>query len=176
MLNHLSLYELTTEALAIESLLDQLGGEIPDGEIEGAIDALLADNSRRLDDKLDAYAALITSVKVRAVFRHQEAKRLGQLAHLDQVKAEKLLERLKLYFERTGEGKVETPRFSISLVSNGGKRPLLLDEALDPATLPAELRRHRYEADRERIRQMLEAGAAYSFARLGERGSSIRIK
>lgn len=46
----------------------------------------------------------------------------------------------------------------------------------NPELLPAQFRRVRYEVDKDAVRQMLESGAQLSFARLGERGTSIRIR
>jgi hypothetical protein len=82
-------------------------------------------------------------------------------------------ERLKIFFELTGRTKEETARFKFSLVQNGGKLPLIVDD-VSPYDIPDDYTKK--ELDREIIREVLETGFSLDFARLGERGTSIRIR
>ena len=70
---------------------------------------------------------------------------------------------------------VETARYKLTLANNGGKAPLIVDDefVLD---LPDEYLEWSAEPDRAKIRAALEAGEVLTFARLGERGQSMRIK
>jgi hypothetical protein len=167
---------MTSEALAIDALLEELGGEIPDGEVGEAISALLDEHTEDLNGKVDGYVALIAEYDARAEFRRRESKRILALAIDAERKAEMLRERLKLYFERTGRPKIETGRFVVSVVRNGGVAPLLMD--VDPEKLPEEFRREvvTYRADSDAIRAALGRGEELPFARLGERGTSLRIR
>ncbi len=170
-----SLFDLTSEALAIESLLEEMGGEIPDAEIEAAIDRILAEHADDLHAKLDGYVALIASYQAHAEVRRAEAKRYQLLAQEAEHKEAKLKERLLLLFERTGRTKVETAHHKISVVKNGGKQPLiLLGESAEQ--LPEEFRIVTYSPDKDAIRAALDSGAQLEFAVLCERGTSLRIR
>jgi|SRR5947209_7849842 len=122
-----SLFDLTSDALYLEQVLDSFGGDISDEELEGLIDKYLSELGEKLNEKLDAYVTLIAEYSARAEARKREAERLRQRAQVDQNSVDRLKARLKLFFERTGKTKVETARFSISLANNGGKRPLIIE-------------------------------------------------
>lgn len=172
-----SLFELTTEAIAIDELLEQMGGEIPDEEIEAAIDQMLAEHTNDLNAKIDGYVELINKYDWYADVRRSEAERYEELTRDAERKSDKLRERLKHFFERTGREKpIETARHKVSLVNNGGRLPLVI--RCDPAELPEPFRRtvSTYKANQEAIRAALEAGEKLPFAQFGERGKSLRIK
>lgn len=171
-----SLFDLTTEVLELEALLTEAGGEIPDEEAEAALDAYIEHLDGDLHAKLDAYVTLIAEFDARAEARLAESKRVKALADRDALNSERLRGRLKQYFERTGRDKVETKRFRVSLVANGGKLPLNLH--CPPESLPEEFRREKvvFSADQAAIRAALERGEQLVFAELGERGKVLRIK
>lgn len=83
---------------------------------------------------------------------------------------------LKRHLEGTRRTKVETARGHVlSIQANGGKVPLLIDPT-DAATVEQRFQRVKVELDTEAVRKACEAGEAVGFARLGERGSHLRIK
>lgn len=171
-----TLFELTQEARAIDDLLDRLGGDITDAEIEAEIDQMLASFEDRLHEKLDGYVYLIAEYEADAERLRREAQRLAERARLKEQHVGRLKARLKFFFEQTGRTREETAHFRISVVPNGGSPPLLLDEGLDPAALPATYRRIKYEVDKEAIGAALKGNVQLSFARFGARGTSLRIK
>jgi hypothetical protein len=131
-----TLLDLTAEQMELDDLLEQLGGEVPDDEVGAALEAFLERHGRELSAKLDAYAGVIAEREAHAEFRRAEAKRLTALAMQDESRADFMRERLKVFFERTGRQKVETPLHKFSLVKNGGKAPLLLTPDLRPESIP----------------------------------------
>lgn len=56
------------------------------------------------------------------------------------------------------------------------KAPLILDDSIPVAQLPEQFQKVSIDADTAAIRAALEAGESLEWARLGERGSSMRIK
>jgi hypothetical protein len=172
-----TLFELTEESVTIDSLLEQLGGEIPNEETERAIDAVLADLEVRTEQKMDAYAGLIEEYAAVARARREHAKKLEESARRIENKADVLKGRLLHFFERTGRTRpvVGSP-YTVAVATNGGKLPLKLH--CQPEQLPEEYRREvtTYKADQDAIRAALEAGTPLVFAELGERGKSLRIK
>jgi hypothetical protein len=171
-----TLYEIGEDIVALSNALDELGGDISDPEVAEAIDEWLLENRTNLAAKLDGYASLIRELEARADARKVEAKRLAELARYDENKANRLKERLRLFFEEQGMKKVETARFSLTLANNGGKIPVIVDDEIAPEYLPEGYRRVKYEPDNDAIRAALERGESLPFAHLGDRGSSIRIR
>jgi hypothetical protein len=103
-----------------------------------------------------------------------ESKRLAARAEVNQNLADNLKERLQLALKTMGIKKLETERFTVSIAKNGGKAPMELKDAEVPdayTTLETVVK-----VDRERIRKELEEGKELAFAKLGERGESLRIK
>lgn len=180
-----TLLELADDLRAIDEMWDERGGDGEllhgDDAVVAQLDAWLQDTACAVNIKLDSYAALIRECEARAQMRREEAQRMSELARMDTAKATRLKERLKLFFEMRELSKVETPRFRVSLVANGGKLPLVLDESTDwkgiynnfPMVGLVEVS---YEPDKNEIRGALEDGELLPFARLGERGQSIRIR
>jgi hypothetical protein len=171
-----SLFDLTTDALYLEGLLESIEGDITDAVVEEMIDKYLSELGDALNEKLDGYVTLVAEFSARAESRKKEADRLRTRAQVDQNNAERLKSRLKLYFERTGKTKVETARFTISLAKNGGKLPLIIADGTQPEALPEQFRKVKLEIHTDEVRAALEAGEELAFARFGERGTSIRIK
>lgn len=171
-----TLFEIGADAQALNELLIELEGDISDPAVAEAIDEWLQENSVALDKKLDGYGALIREREALAEARKAEAARLQALAKTDENTAKRLKERLQYFFEERGITKQETARFKFSVVANGGKAPLLIDEGICPEDMPEVWQKVTVDFDRDAIRQALEAGAKISCARLAERGRSLRIK
>ena len=85
------------------------------------------------------------------------------------------LNRMKDMIQKTMESaqiqKVDAGAFTISLVKNGGKLPLIID-----GEVPDSCKRLILEDDKDLIRKRLETGEELDFAHLGERGQHISIK
>lgn len=168
-----TLFEIGADARALDALLEEIEGDISEPEVAAAIDEWLQETGTALETKLDGYAALITERTAKAKARREEAERMTKLARADENLAARLKERLQFFFEEHGIEKRETARFKISLAQNGGKLPLIIDD-VSPDSLPDYYTKR--ELDRESIREALEGGLPLNFARLGERGTSIRIR
>ena len=106
----------------------------------------------------------------------QEAKRLADRARVDSNRAASLKQMLQEFFACHDLKTVETARYKLTLASNGGKAPLIVDEDYGTTAIPDELCKVTREPDTAAIRAALEAGEELPFARVGERGQSMRIK
>ena len=114
-------------------------------------------------------------VKVGATARKTESDRLAKLAETDFKTVDFLKARLKQHLETTDQRKLRTKRYNISVVANGGKAPLKLDNTA-VADLPERFQRVQVEPDREAIRSALEAGEELEFAYIAQRENHLRIK
>lgn len=171
-----TLLAISDDLIALEDLLSELGGDVTDEEAEKAIDDWLAALGTERDDKLDSYAALIAEFQYRAAARKDEAKRLQELARIDQANADRMKARLQYTFERMGWQKIETLRHRFSIVKSGGKLPLILKCQPDGLPQAFQIREMVYKANQEAIRHALDEGRTLEFAEYGERGQSLRIK
>lgn len=171
-----TLYAIREDLEAIASMLAEVGGDVTDADAEAAIDAWLTETTEARDEKLDRYCALIREMEERAESRKAEAERLDALATTDSNAAKRLKARLQWFLEDQGLEKVETPRFRLSLVNNGGKLPLQI--LCSPESLPAPYRVEvtTVKANQDAIREALEKGEALEFAMLGPRGRNVRIR
>lgn len=130
------------------------------------------------DRKLDNYAGLIRSWETMAKARKEEANRIARLAEIDLNKVKRAKDRLKLWMDSKGISKIETNYNKFAIQANGGVCPLEIDPEYreDPAKLPEIYQKKTISPDTEAIRADLDAGGELSFARLGERGSHLRIR
>lgn len=167
-----TLFQISDDLQQFNVLLDDLD----DAEQQQMVTEWLEHLEAERDRKLDNYAALIAELEARAEVRKAEAKRLMELVAADENRAKMLKERLKIFFEANNLKKVETQRYQLSLVRHGGKAPVILEQSISPTELPKQFQKVSVEPDTKAIREALEAGEPLDFARLGDRGSSVRIR
>jgi hypothetical protein len=170
-----TLFNLSEEILELESQLD--AEDLTDEQRADLVDRWLEAQGDAAT-KLDNYAGLIQELDGRATIRRLEAIRLDTLAKADERQIARLKERLKLYFERHGLKRFETERFKLALQGNGGQSPLIIPEEWedDPANAPEAFQRRVIQLDKAAIREAIRNDEESHGARLGERGSSIRIR
>lgn len=166
-----SLYVLGQRAAALDARLDTLDG-VADAELAREIAALEGD----LETAVEQAVKIIRNTAALAAIRRGEAARLSESAEELQRRADRLEEALKQLLIERGLKKVDAPTFTVSVVGNGGKAPLVVDEAKVP---PAYMRTPPAPApvpDKDRIRVDLERGVSLPFASLAPRGSRLVIK
>jgi Siphovirus Gp157 len=173
-----TLLDISTDLLELQQTLESLedAPEEQAAEVADWFAALEQTTHEERDRKLDNYCALIAELEARAAARKVEAKRLSDRAKVDENKAKSLKSRLHEFFETHQLKTVETVRYRLSLVSNGGQLPIVLDESYSVAQMPEPFVQVSHSPNMDAIRQALQAGEVLEFARLGERGKSIRIK
>ena len=71
--------------------------------------------------------------------------------------------------------KLKAGLFTVSIQANGGKAPLVVDE-FDPNAWPTRFQEVKAMPKLDEVRAALEAGDTLEFARIGERGRSLRIR
>lgn len=168
-----TLFAISADIQQLNELLDECTDDVEQQEL---IAQWFETLGKERDQKLDGYCALIAEMQARAEARKAEAKRLAELVAADENRAKLLKERLKSFFETHNLKTVQTSRYRLSLARNGGRQPLILNESVPAQSLPGRFQRVTIEPETAKIREALEAGETLSFARLGERGTSIRIK
>src|SRR5262249_5716745 len=149
------LFDLSEEILELEAQLEN--EELTEEERQGLVDKWL-EAQGDVTQKLDECAAWIELLECMAEQRPFQSDRMHRLAQGDENRAERVRARLKVYFERHELTKFRTPRFTIALQANGGKRPLLVPNSWeqDATVAPAIFQRQRVELDKDSIRKMVE--------------------
>ena len=135
-----------------------------------------------LNDTIDGYAALITDLENEAKQHKEEAKNLEKKANelkksaeTKRQRAKEIKEQLMEFLQSKKRKKLKTLRYELSLVRNGGKRPVILREEIVATNLPKEYQRVSVTPDRTAIRRDLEKGKQLEYAYLGERNFRVQI-
>lgn len=174
----MNLHELEQTRLAFQVRLDDMleasGGEVTDEVDELANMILTLDEA--IGRKLDKYGYVIRCMKGQQAVIAERAATMKARSLALQNTIDRLEELAKDYIERNvPEGKVEGEVYTISVQKNGGVLPLEIYEGMDPNDYPGHTIVRR-EWDTGAIRQALEDGYELQFARLGERGTHLRIR
>lgn len=169
-----TLFSIGDDLTALADLLFDMEGEVT-GETEATIDKWFAELNDAVEQKVDGYCALIREIEFRADARKAEAGRLRARAEIDASAAKRLRDRLKVFMVTHGKSKIETPRFQVSVAGNGGLEPMDIDP-IDLNEIPAQFVKFDPSLDKDAVRQVLERGFKLDFARLRERGTSLRIR
>lgn len=167
-----NLYELSQEMAALDEALAQ--AENPDApEVKALIERAM-DLTTERKIKIEGCCRLIRELESRAEARRAEAKRLNERAQIAENAAERVKAFLMNAMHVMGIKKEDTEHFTVTVANNGGKLPMTIDDDKVPdayTTLETVVK-----VDKERIRKELEDGQQLAFARLGERGHTLRIK
>ena len=165
----MTLYELDIE---FQELLELAEDEDLDPEVlNDTIEAMAGE----WEHKLDAYGIVRNELSMDIAKIDMEVKRLtekkkrinGNITRINEA----IMASMKLHDTR----KVEGEHFTWQIQKNGGKAPLILDD-IPVESLPEEYQIWDVKANKDAIRKDLEAGKELSYARIGERGESIRLK
>ena len=128
-----TLYNISADLSALEELMFEAGGELPDGAAEAAIDAWFEELGARRDAKVDSYCQLIRNLEARAELRRAEAQpflteanRLMERGRVDTNAVLRLKGRLLAFFDRHGMRSLETERFHVTAADK--RRDSTLDD------------------------------------------------
>ena len=159
-----NLYELGQEWERVYEML--LDPEIPEEAVFDTIESI----EGVMDIKADSYAKIIKNIDGDIAAIDAEIKRLQERKKAATNGQKRMKEALEHMMRSTGRLKFKTTLFSFGIQKNGGKQPLILTDVVPADWLKPG------DPDTEKIRKHLEAGNELSFAVIGERGESLRIR
>ena len=162
-----TLREIAAEYRALMDVLIESEGEI-DNEIEAWRKALTAE----FEDKVGGYCHVISEIGYMAEIRKAEAERLAESAALLNARLSRLKDALKLAMQDVGIKKYSTDIYDLS-VCNNASVPIEITGPIPDAFLQPPKPR---EPDKRMITEALKSGMPIDFAKLGERGTHLRIK
>ena len=166
----MNLFELTTEYVQLLEL-----AEDPDVDPEVLSDTMEG-LTGEIEDKADSYACVINTIKGDIDVIDAEIKRLQARKKTLSNSVERIKNHLYTSMVAMDMRKIKTAKHSFSIAKNGGKIPVVYTADVDIDTLPAEFVKIEKSVATDAVRSYLEAGKELTFARLGERGESLRIK
>lgn len=166
----MNLFELTEDYLKLLQL-----AEDPETDPEALADTMEGIQGA-LEDKLDAYAYVVSQLDGDIATADAEIKRLqefkkGLVNNRDNVKKNMYSSMIALDVR-----KIKTAKHVFVIAKNGGKLPVVIYDEVKPEDVPDEYRVAKFDFDKDAIRAALENGDFIPFAELGERGESLRIK
>lgn len=163
----MNIYELTTKYKHLQTALEC----DPDDE---EIAILLAEIDDDIETKADGYGRIIRNLQAEVGGLGSEIDRLvkRQKSRVNAIK--RLKENLLYSMKETGKTKFKTDLFSFGVQKNGGKAPIEL--TVLPEDLPEELRRVKYEANSDAIREYIEETGDLSYAVIKDRGEHLSIR
>ena len=163
----MTLYELRAEYMELLALLED-----PETDPQVIADTMECIQGE-LDIKCDSYVVVIKNLESQVEMIDAELIRLekNKSALTNNIKRMKaaVLDTIQM----TGSRKMVTDHFKLSIVKNGGKQPMEVDEI---EKIPQDYLTMKPVANMEKIRQELEGGGQLDFARLKERGEHLGIR
>lgn len=160
-----TLYQLTNE---YQALLDF--GSSCDPEDQQAFLDTLEGLTGEVADKVDAYAAVRTTLKGRRETVKKEIDRLTAILKTIDNNIDRMDDTVQGAMDVMGVTELKSDLHKYKICKNGGKAPIIYDDAV-----PDNFQKVILQPDTERIREALEAGQELPFAHLGERGTHLRI-
>lgn len=162
-----SLYALQSDYAWLLSLL--YDDEVDEQTIIDTLDSI----EGAIDEKAENYAKIIKDIERSIENVSEEIKRMQERQRVMKNRQEWLKNNLFTAMKEVGKTKIKGDIFTISISKNGGAAPLEVLVSADE--LPDELRKVKYEADKEALRKLAEQGDT-RYAVIKERGESLRIK
>jgi len=169
----MNLYEMSGRFADIQKQLDFENESMTDTEYRDALVESFNKIEGELNEKVDAYCAIIKQKEAVGKARVEEAARIEALSSTDFSSAKRMREAMMLVLNALGKTKLDTVLHKVSIRGNGGKQPLVIE---DDNNIPAEWTKVRYDIDRDKIRTALESGELLDFAVLSPRGNHLSIK
>lgn len=172
----MKMYEM---ADALRALADQLDN----AETSEDMRQVLIDTMESLDmdfeDKAESMMSIIANNNAMIAGCKAEIKRLTDKVQRLQNQNDSIKAYMMMCMKTSGKTKMQAGTWQISIAKNGGKAPLLWKvdpDELDLTALPEKYIKRTEEINTAAVRETLEAGGFLSFAELGERGESLRIR
>lgn len=164
------LYELSADLIALQEMLED---SIEDDQVlQDTLEAVQGE----YEAKIEAYCKVLKNLEADIEALKAEAERLTDKHKRLKANVERLKKAMFDSMKATGNTKVKTPIFNVTIQKNGGKLPVIVAEGTTTEHLPDNLVIIKESPALDAIRELLEAGKVVEGFTLGERGESLRIR
>ena len=166
----MTLYELNVQ---MQEILDMAeSGEFDEELIANTLEGVEGE----IEIKLDSYGVIVNELQADVEKIDQEIKRLTTKQKTIANSINYLKNMVMQTMGTLNTRKVKGDKFTWTIAKNGGKAPLIIDDSMPAICLPEEYQLWDVKPNKDVIRQDLEAGKQLPYARLGERGESLRLR
>lgn len=153
-----TLSELISAYQQIEELLADNGGELTE-----EIEAMISDNQQAIEEKLDAYAGMISHMRGQEDWLKASAKQLTERARAYANARENMRERMTTAMQITGNDKIRTTAHSYSLRTSDSWA--INDDNFEAADLNLLIEHgageRTYKVDMTKLKALVKAGEVY---------------
>lgn len=171
-----SLYEIGSEWLAVEQVLDDCGGDISDPRFEAEITKIVESIADEEGEKLDGMVRFFRQLDMESAAAKSEADEWLRRATAKDQLSQRIRGLIRDHLIRTVRPRLKVPSgMTLCVQTNGGTNPIEIDR-IEPEMVPDHLCKVTRSIDREAVRAALEAGELLTFARILPRGSHLRIR
>lgn len=169
----MKLYEIAADYRRLADMLE--ASETPE-DMRQVLTDTLESIAGDFEDKAENMAALIAeNTETISACNNQIARLKDKAARLE-AQNTSIKNYMMAEMKYAGIKKVNAGVWQVSVARNGGKAPIIWDDNIEPENLPSEYTRTSIQINKDAVRESLEAGETLAFAKLGERGESLRIK
>lgn len=167
------LHEMTADYRMLQDQLDS--AETPEEMRQTLMDTMESIGGE-IEDKAENMAAMVSDNKAMIMACKAEIQRLTDKVKRLDNQTDSIMSYMMMEMRFAGIRKIKAGTWQISIAKNGGKAPIEWSENINTDDLPSYYTKVTKEIDTTAVRNALEAGVELDFARLGERGESLRIK
>lgn len=170
------LHEMTADYRMLQDQLDS--AETPEEMRQTLMDTMESIGGE-IEDKAENMAAMVSDNKAMIMACKTEIQRLTDKVKRLDNQNDSIMSYMMMEMRFAGIRKIKAGTWQISIAKNGGKAPLVWKvepDELDLKAIPDKYVKRTEEINTAAVRETLEAGEFLSFAELGERGESLRIK
>lgn len=163
----MTIYEITGKYGLLMERLEEEGTDVEE------VLALFDDLKEDLKEKADGYGRVRATYKAQIDALRTEEKRLAdKRRHLEKI-VDNLESRLFEAMQKMDTKRIDTDLFSFRIQKNGGVAPVIITE---PDKIPPEYLNVTVKPDLKAIAEYIEETGDVSFAELGDKGESLRIR
>lgn len=170
------LYDIAADFRRLSDLLED---ESTPEEMRQTLMDTMESIGGEIEDKAENMAAMVSDNKAMIMACKTEIQRLTDKVKRLDNQNDSIMSYIMMEMRFAGIRKIKAGTWQISITKNGGKAPLLWKvdpDELDLKAIPDKYVKRTEEINTAAVRETLEAGGFLSFAELGERGESLRIK
>lgn len=172
-----TLFEIGNDLLALDALIEELGGDISDPSVEKNITDWFNELARDESVKLDGWVGYIRQLEMEIAAAKAEADQFILKAKARETRVSWLKHRMKLHLETGGRSEAKTAAGRrVWIQANGGNQGVIYADKIDINDVPGQFVRVVREVDENAVRAALKRGETLEFARLADRGNHLRIK
>lgn len=166
----MTLFEITGQLKELWEMLE--AGDYDEDMLIDTMEAVEGD----FEQKAESYVYIIKQMEADADAMAAMAKDFVEKKQVLENGVKRLKGRLLYMMDAANVPEIKGKAFKIKPVNNGGAKPLILADGMEPSEYPVDFQQTQIVINTKAIREALDAGEELPFAHYGERGRHLSIK